>query len=194
MTDLYLIRHGQSQGNVAGNEGINDPELTELGEEQARALKDSDLPESFDVIFVSPLRRAWQTLKLSNKKAKSIFYDSRLVEVDGSGTSNYQGFHPTVDKELARIDLQNAWLLNINQRVSSFLGDVLENYKDCKIGVFAHHGTNGYIGKTFLDNQVKLEELGMKNCSYSHLSENGSGDRFVNAWNSYRHLAAIGYT
>jgi 2,3-bisphosphoglycerate-dependent phosphoglycerate mutase len=61
---LYLIRHGQSGGNVAREEGRlseYDPPLTPVGEEQARRLGERMAAYGVDVIYSSPLRRAYHT-------------------------------------------------------------------------------------------------------------------------------------
>lgn len=61
---LYLIRHGQSGGNVARQEGRiadYDPPLTPVGEEQARRLGERMAAYGVDAIYASPLQRAYNT-------------------------------------------------------------------------------------------------------------------------------------
>ncbi|HBL41638.1 MAG TPA: hypothetical protein DDY98_08865 [Ruminococcaceae bacterium] len=65
--ELYLVRHGQSQGNI-GYEGINpsedelwDPKLTELGQKQAELLGERFSDFAFDHILASPYARATAT-------------------------------------------------------------------------------------------------------------------------------------
>ena len=61
---LYLIRHGQSGGNVARQEGrvVNfDPPLTAVGEEQARRLGARMAEYGVDAIYSSPLQRSYNT-------------------------------------------------------------------------------------------------------------------------------------
>ena len=61
---LYLIRHGQSGGNVARQEGRAaeyDPPLTPTGEEQARRLGERMAAYGVDAIYASPLQRAYNT-------------------------------------------------------------------------------------------------------------------------------------
>ena len=63
-TRLYLIRHGQSGGNVAREEGRlseYDPPLTPAGEEQARRLGERMAAYGVDAIYSSPLQRAYNT-------------------------------------------------------------------------------------------------------------------------------------
>ena len=61
---LYLIRHGQSGGNVAREEGRQaefDPPLTPVGEEQARRLGQRMAEYGVDAIYSSPLQRSYNT-------------------------------------------------------------------------------------------------------------------------------------
>ncbi len=79
MTNIYYVRHGQSEGNVAGvaSGAEHDCDLTEEGREQARKagaqLKDSQA----DLIVCSPMKRAVETAQII---AACIDYDpSRIV-------------------------------------------------------------------------------------------------------------------
>ncbi|MBF6600144.1 MAG: histidine phosphatase family protein [Dehalococcoidia bacterium] len=61
---LYLIRHGQSGGNVARQEGRQadfDPPLTAVGEEQAQRLGARMAEYGVDAIYSSPLQRSYNT-------------------------------------------------------------------------------------------------------------------------------------
>jgi broad specificity phosphatase PhoE len=59
---LYLVRHGQSTGNVGGTlMGQSDHPLTELGEEQARAAASRLAPFGPMPVFASDLPRARAT-------------------------------------------------------------------------------------------------------------------------------------
>ncbi len=61
---LYLIRHGQSESNQARVEGRPseyDPPLTKVGEQQAERLGERMASYGVDVIYASPLQRAYNT-------------------------------------------------------------------------------------------------------------------------------------
>jgi 2,3-bisphosphoglycerate-dependent phosphoglycerate mutase len=58
--ELVLIRHAQPR-RVEAADGPADPELSELGHDQARKLAAYLLDERIDVVVASPLRRAMQT-------------------------------------------------------------------------------------------------------------------------------------
>lgn len=59
---LYLVRHGQSEGNVLRTfHGQTDYPLTELGREQARQAGDKLKNVTFQRCYASDLSRAWET-------------------------------------------------------------------------------------------------------------------------------------
>ena len=64
--DLYIIRHGQSIGNVGyGREDLtlkeaHDPVLTDIGITQAQAAGEFYKSTLFDAFYASPLLRAQQ--------------------------------------------------------------------------------------------------------------------------------------
>ena len=63
MLDLWLVRHGESLGNVDGTQA--DTSLSALGQRQARALRSALLDVHFDEVQTSPLVRAIETAKLA---------------------------------------------------------------------------------------------------------------------------------
>eukprot|EP00811_Abedinium_folium_P032662 NODE_5690_length_1743_cov_7.766708.p1 GENE.NODE_5690_length_1743_cov_7.766708~~NODE_5690_length_1743_cov_7.766708.p1 ORF type:complete len:456 (+),score=100.48 NODE_5690_length_1743_cov_7.766708:118-1485(+) len=58
---VVLVRHGEGRHNATGRCSMVDPELTERGVAQARALKGNAALDGCDLLVVSPLRRAVQT-------------------------------------------------------------------------------------------------------------------------------------
>src|SRR6266545_331692 len=60
-TRLYLIRHAQSQGNTGEDLTTGDPDLTEVGYEQAKRLGMRMKEQKLDVIYASPMRRTQET-------------------------------------------------------------------------------------------------------------------------------------
>ena len=96
VNELYLVRHGESIGNVAATQAevdqldaipidIRDADvpLSSTGEEQARALSEwlADERASIDLYWVSPYLRARQTLEIAlgdDAAATRIAIDERL--------------------------------------------------------------------------------------------------------------------
>jgi alpha-ribazole phosphatase len=77
---ILLIRHGQTVTNARGLlVGRSDPELTELGERQARALR--PLLNGVVSVWVSPLRRARDTAALALPHLEADVVED-FIEVD----------------------------------------------------------------------------------------------------------------
>jgi probable phosphoglycerate mutase len=81
--ELLLIRHALPV-RIDGEEGTAaDPELAELGHDQAKALADYLGGEQVDVLYASPLRRALQTAELVSARLDlEVVIDEELAEFD----------------------------------------------------------------------------------------------------------------
>src|SRR3954451_2315530 len=81
--ELLLIRHALPV-RIEGEEGTAaDPELADLGHEQARALADYLAGEHIDTLYASPLRRAVQTAEpVASRLALPMVIDEELAEFD----------------------------------------------------------------------------------------------------------------
>lgn len=77
LVELWLVRHGESVGNVDGTDA--DTELSPRGCEQARHLAKMLESVEFNAVWTSPLRRARQTAALALPGASPIV-DERLTE------------------------------------------------------------------------------------------------------------------
>jgi len=66
MTELYVVRHGQTEWSANGRHtSVTDLPLTEHGEQQARALNGHLDPAGFGLVLSSPRRRARHTAELA---------------------------------------------------------------------------------------------------------------------------------
>lgn len=90
MTTIYLLRHGQSIANLNGVfVGQTDVPLTELGEKQAEKAGEFLNQFDIDVIFASPLKRAFDTAKpISRFKNVPINPVADLKEIYGGKWEN----------------------------------------------------------------------------------------------------------
>ncbi|MBN2853560.1 MAG: histidine phosphatase family protein [Clostridia bacterium] len=84
-TILYIIRHGESEGNISGKfNGTTDLPLDEKGIKQAEALRSVISDIDFDVVYSSNLKRAFQTAELSiNDTAVKISIVKDIREING---------------------------------------------------------------------------------------------------------------
>ncbi len=79
---IYLARHGETAWSLTGQHtGLTDLPLTELGERNARRLRDRLSGLMFARVFTSPLRRAKRTCELAGFGSMAEI-DPNLIEWD----------------------------------------------------------------------------------------------------------------
>ena len=105
--ELFLVRHGQPDWEPGGH-AVDDPELTALGHEQARRVAERLGGESFDAIYVSPLRRARETMapiaaKLGMEpRVESWLRELGLPKMQGMTSAEVQSFFASArERDLA---------------------------------------------------------------------------------------------
>ena len=87
MTRIILVRHGQSEANLARRwaAGATDAKLTALGLRQAELLADYlTAHEQIDAVYASPLSRATDTVRpTAERLGLSVFPEEGLREIFG---------------------------------------------------------------------------------------------------------------
>jgi broad specificity phosphatase PhoE len=79
---LYLVRHGESEGNVGKRFQNHEEKLTELGEKQARVVAQRFAKIRVDAIVASTMTRAQQTAgEIAKVVGKEIIPQSLFVEM-----------------------------------------------------------------------------------------------------------------
>ena len=83
MTQIFLVRHGQSEGNLFRRvQGQTDVELTADGKAQLPYLTKRFAETSLAAVYTSPLRRAEETAAaIVGGRDISVFVDKRLIEM-----------------------------------------------------------------------------------------------------------------
>jgi len=80
--DIVLVRHGETEWSASGRHtSFTDVPLTELGREQASALRARLAPMTFALVSSSPRRRACETCDLAGLGAQ-VKVDDDLAEWD----------------------------------------------------------------------------------------------------------------
>jgi Fructose-2,6-bisphosphatase len=85
--DLYLLRHGAIEGGIPGTfYGATDFPLSKTGEKQAMAAGERLRGVTFQAVYISPLQRAKDTLRLAKQTAgwdePEPIFDERLREMN----------------------------------------------------------------------------------------------------------------
>ena len=76
---IYIVRHGQTDWNLNGRYGGRiDVPLNEHGIDQAKQIREELININFDVVFSSPLIRAYTTAQIISDN--NIIKDDRIIE------------------------------------------------------------------------------------------------------------------
>ena len=150
MTALILIRHGETDWNKIGRyQGQADPPLNALGCQQAIELAEKLVAAQLDLLYTSPLRRAYETAEIIAQRLNLLLYtDPRLQEI-------HQGDWQTrLRSEIAALypDLFHRWesepwqvvppggehLSQVQERVYIAVDEILYRHAGQRIGLVTH--------------------------------------------------------
>ena len=175
---LYVIRHGQTDWNVAGKcQGMTDIELNSTGIKQAKQASEQIYNYKIDLIICSPLKRARKTAEIINEVTNcQIISDERIIErncgnIEGTTKDEWTSI---VNED---IDIINNYNLNWNKqnvepikdvckRVWNLLDEIPEKYKDKNILLVTHGGTCRAINAYFngIDEDGYVQSVKINNC------------------------------
>lgn len=164
---LYLIRHGQSGGNVARQEGRlaeYDPPLTSVGVEQARRLGERMAAYGVDVIYSSPLQRAYDTgLAIARITGHEIRIVDDLQEIneplkEGGGPPDPNEPLPqgVTHRDIkAKFEADPTWdnlpgsesSAHFRERISGAINGIVDENPGRKVAITCHGGViQSYVG------------------------------------------------
>lgn len=166
--NVYIVRHGQTNSNLAGVYNLLEEGLNDTGIKQAQILAEKIKDLDYEIIYCSPLNRAAQTANIINKKNKKIIFDDRLMErnpgtlagmpwntVDREKYWNYYSEEKYDDEESVK---------ELFERVNSFLEE-LKNKDYKNVLIVAHSGVSkafrGYFNG--IPEDGSFLKLGLKN-------------------------------
>lgn len=149
-TRLVLIRHGETDWNVEGRyQGQADPPLNARGREQARALVAQLRPLGLQVLYSSPLRRAWETARiLAEGLGIPLYAEPRLKEIhqgvwQGMLVEDIQRRFPELFERWERTPWEvrvpgGETLAEVQARVYQAVDDILARHPGQTIGLVLH--------------------------------------------------------
>ena len=167
---LYVIRHGQTDWNVAGKcQGMTDIELNSTGIKQAEQARNEITNYKIDLIICSPLKRARKTAEIINEVTNcKIISDERIIErcvgkIEGTTKEEWNSI---IGDD---VDIVNNYNLNYDkqdiepiQTVCKRVWDLL----DKNVLLVTHGGTcraiNAYFNGIGEDGHVESAKI--KNC------------------------------
>jgi probable phosphoglycerate mutase len=185
-TEIIVVRHGASETALPGTrfpllDGRGDPNLSEDGYEQARAIADRLAPEGIRQLFVTPLRRTHQTAApLVDLTGLEPVVIEELAEVrlgDWEG-GEYRLRVAKGDPIVRKMFQQERWDVipggespeSLSRRVRAGLERIVELTGPDAVAVAILHG--GVIG------EVCRQATGSRPFAFVH-SDNGSVSRLV---------------
>jgi len=185
-TEIIVVRHGAAEIALPGArfplvDGRGDPNLSEDGHEQARAIADLLAPEGIKQLFVTPLRRTHQTaaplVGVTGLEPVVIeeLAEVRLGEWEGG---EYRVRVAKGDPIVRQMFQQERWDVipgaespeSLSRRVREGVGRIIELTGPDAVAVAILHG--GVIG------EVCRQATGSRPFAFVH-SDNGSVSRLV---------------
>ena len=150
MKNIYLIRHGLTNYNIEGKfQGISDISLNDIGQHQAKQLSTYFQDIDIDEIFISNLKRTYETAK--------YFANDKGIEpniVEGLREMNGGYFEGKTDEELLKVYSEQVHNLRNDlpkfmppngessreayNRISSTILDIVTNSESTNIAIVSH--------------------------------------------------------
>ncbi|MCB1024789.1 MAG: histidine phosphatase family protein [Acidobacteria bacterium] len=207
ITQLLLVRHGQSAKNVEGRFGGHSlTSLSELGRKQAEITAAAIAGEGASIIYSSDLPRAVQTAspladRLNIEIIKTEAFRERHVGVlEGLTFPEAKKAHPNDYYALVRRDVNHKITdgesyRELLGRATGLLNDILRTYKGKKIVIFSHTGTICFVS-LYLMNAIHSKTrttpwLLTSNCGINRFEIRRRDNVRVVALNDTRHLHEI---
>lgn len=141
-TKITYFCHGTTTDNEQHiSSGWKDVELSELGIQQSKDLKEKTQDKKFDVVFCSDLIRAQQSAKLTWDGMYQIIPDARLRECnygDLNGASS-DTVEPMQEEECIEKPFPNGESYeDVKARIAGFLEFLKQNYDGKHVAIVAH--------------------------------------------------------
>ena len=156
MTELLLVRHGQTDSNLYGRwQGWDEVPLNRQGEWEAGliARRLAQTEESITALYASPLRRAWQTAERIGEALHlcPMPYDGlkemNFGQISGITLDEFRERFPDLHKHWTdKMDLSFAFPHGERrdqffQRVGEAMERIVKRHPDQKVVVVAHGGS-----------------------------------------------------
>lgn len=172
MTELYCIRHGETEWNrLQKVQGSADIPLSETGRAQAQCAAAALAGVHFDAVYSSPLLRALATAEIVGRRpASQIHFDKRLRErsfgkLEGLPYEDAR-VQPLFDNSVGFVPPGGESISDVRARLSPLLEEILQKEQGKRVLV-ATHGmalmTLRLIAAN--DDESHLRDVWFNNCS-----------------------------
>ncbi len=204
LTNVLLIRHGQSTGNAAGRFGGHTATpLSSRGRDQAERTARSLSSEDFNAIYSSDLPRAVETAMPlvratgTELQTTEAFRERSVGVMEGLTFEEAAAQHPEQYAALLRRDFEHVILggesyRHLLDRASRKLDEAIEQYNGGRIAIFAHTGTICILALHLMGAldapDLRPVWLVTANCGIARFEVRDDGFVRVLALNDTRHL------
>ncbi len=177
MTELILVRHGETEWNVAEVfRGQVDIDLSETGRKQAGLLAAYLSISSIEAIYSSPLKRALQTAEIIAAPHKlQVSVEPDLIDLN---FGKWQGLSHEEVKE-KYVDLYATWLTHpeqVRMPGGETLDDVSKRVIRFRNKVIANHrGTIVIVGHRVVNKVMLCALLGLDNSHFWKIRQDNCG-------------------
>jgi broad specificity phosphatase PhoE len=206
-TSIFLVRHGQSEGNAEGRFGGHSPSpLSKLGHQQAESVAKALAKEKITAIYSSDLLRAVQTAEPLAKKLnieinKTEAFRERHVGVlqgltfSEAKKSFPKDYYALINRHLKHIITEGESYYQLLYRTTKVFDEILYLHKGGRIAIFSHTGTICFLTLHIIgaiNSRTKFAPwLITSNCGINRFEFRGRTDVKVFAINDTRHLTQI---
>lgn len=204
VTRLYLIRHGQSDGNAEGRFGGHSPTpLSPLGEMQAEVTARALADERIDVVYSSDLLRAVQTaeplaelLGLELNKTKA-FRERNVGVLEGltfreSKEKYPKDYYALVNRDINHVITGGESYRQLLRRGNEAIREILRTYRGKNVAIYSHTGAICYLTLHMIGainrRTVQTPWLVTSNCGINRIEIRGRRNTRLLALNDTRHL------
>ena len=207
VTKLYLVRHGQSDGNAEGRFGGHGPTpLSDLGRKQAEATAKLLKKEGVNAIYSSDLHRALQTAEpLSQLTGIPVVQTSAFREMnvgvlegltfDESKQTFPDDYYALVNRNVHHVITDGESYRHLLRRSTTQLWEILRDHMGGRIAIFSHTGaicfmTLHLMGAIRRDTK-QTPWIVTSNCGINRFEIRGRNNVRILALNDTRHLTSV---
>ncbi|KZE64510.1 hypothetical protein AWM68_10210 [Fictibacillus phosphorivorans] len=170
MTTIAFIRHGETDWNTERRaQGCKDIPLNQNGIYQADRLAERFIDEKWDVIYASPLKRAFKTAEaLSRVMDLPVIADERLREIsfgETEGTTEAERVERW-GEDWKNLNLGRETDEEADLRWKAALKEITDNHKNQKVLIVTHGALLVRIFKDLLQDKTD-RWYGLNNTSFS---------------------------
>ena len=187
---LYLLRHGQTEGNAKMViQGWTPTPLTAQGKKQAERLRDALADVRFDRIFSSDIYRTRQTGDIVFPERYVPFeYDARLREVNNTALAGipsadlrkkYGNKYRNATRHLSFEEFGGESAEELMVRTKDFLDDLAKDKNSKLVAAVTHGGTIRAFVANVIGGMPDSKSVVIDNCTVTALEYDGKIWRLI---------------